>query len=104
MCVAGYWFWQAFVQAQHSLLFPLLPINGHKMIQSRDSAPLENIYKGKTKQHATLFELQNWWARSSQDLLHFLRFIKILELNRKLNWAKYHGVLCYRKYKMYADV
>lgn len=75
-CVLLYYlFWQAFVQAQHSLLFPLLPINGHKMVQSRDSAPLENIYKGKTKQHARLFKRQNQRAHSSQDLLRFLRFI-----------------------------
>ena len=52
-CVLLYYrFWQAFVQAQHSPLFSPFPINGHKMVQSRDSTPLENIYKGKAKQHA----------------------------------------------------
>ena len=46
-----YWFWQASIQAQHSPPFSLFPINGYKMVQSRDSTSLENIYKGKAKQH-----------------------------------------------------
>lgn len=41
-----------FRPSTHSPLFSPFPINGHKMVQSGDSTLLENIYKGKAKQHA----------------------------------------------------
>lgn len=48
-------YWQTDIQLHHLSTFSSLTVNDHKMVQSIVNTPLENIDKGKAKQHAVTF-------------------------------------------------